>query len=359
MEMAIHKRGSGTTFPRGSVWWIQYFVRGLRVRESTGFTKKADAENLLKQRIGEVAAGLRPGPDKATIADLCSLVLEDHRLRHLRSLQHVEWRYEAHIKPLLGSLLSARFGSSQARQYIEQRRQAGALNSTINREFSYRAPRFPLGCAGGDPPLVHRQPMILKLEEDNARQGFIEQEQYDTLLGEMPTNLKALFVCGYHTGAPKNELRRMQWPQVDFDARLIWLSARQTKGKQARTLPIYGDMELWLRRQQETATGNPYVFHGARGSPVGSHLNGWAEACERVGLAGLLFHDMRRSAVRNMKRAGIQDVVAMKITRHKTRSVFDRYNIVDESDFSGSAEKLESYFAQRKTERAAKLKRVK
>jgi integrase len=231
---------------------IQYFVRGRRVRESTGFTKKADAENLLKQRIGEVAAGLRPGPDKATIADLCSLVLEDHRLRNLPSLQHVEWRYEAHVKPLLGSLLAARLGSSEMRQYIERRRQAGAFNSTINRELAIVRRGIRLG-AQEDPPLVHRQPTIPKLEEDNARQGFIEREQYETLLGEMPTNLKALFVCGYHTGARKNELRRIQWPQVDFDARLIWLSARQTKGKQARTLPVYGDMELWLRRQQETA----------------------------------------------------------------------------------------------------------
>jgi len=143
--MAIHKPGSGTTFPRGSVWWIQYFVRGRRVRESTGLTKKADAENLLKQRIGEVAAGVCSGPATATIADLCSLVLEDHRLRNLRSLQHVEWRYEAHIKPLLGSLLSARFGSSQvvARE---------AIKHTVRSDPSFEMHEPPAGLKGLERP---------------------------------------------------------------------------------------------------------------------------------------------------------------------------------------------------------------
>jgi integrase len=97
----------------------------------------------------------------------------------------------------------------------------------------------------------------------------------------MPADLKALFVCGYHTGARKNELRRIKWPQVDFDAHSIRLTAPQTKGKVARTLPIYGNMEIWLQRQQETATGNPYVFHGKRGFPVDNHMLAWTEACER------------------------------------------------------------------------------
>jgi hypothetical protein len=88
-------------------------------------------------------------------------------------------------------------------------------------------------------------------------------------------------------------------------------------------------------------------------------LLGWAEACERVGLPGLYLHDMRRSAIRNLKRAGVQDVVAIKISGHKTRSVFDRYNIVDEGDLGDASERLEKYFSERKAERAAKLKRIK
>jgi integrase len=198
------------------------------------------------------------------------------------------------------------------------------------------------------------------LAEDNVRQGFLEQDQYERLLEELPANLKALFVVGYHTGARKNELRRIQWPQVDFESGLIRLSAGQTKTKKARTLPIYGDMRRWLERQRETCpAGSVWVFHGAQNRPVDNHLNGWPEACERAGVPGLLFHDLRRSAVRNMKRAGIQDKVAMEITGHLTRSIFDRYNIVDVADLESAGKKLEEYARRRKRERAAPLKRVK
>lgn len=229
--MAMRKRGNGTIYLRGKIWWMQYYVRGRLMQETTGFTPKADAENLLKQRIGEVAAGRRVGPERATIADLCNLVVEDNRMRNLRDARHVEWRYRTHIAPALGCLLASRFGRAQVQNYVAGRRAAGASNATINRELAIVRRGFTLG-AGEDTPLVQRQVVIAALQEDNVRQGFMEQEQYEKLLEELPTNLKALLVCGYHTGARKNELRRMQWSQVDFDGGAIRLAASQTKNEE-------------------------------------------------------------------------------------------------------------------------------
>jgi integrase len=81
---------------------------------------------------------------------------------------------------------------------------------------------------------------------------------------------------------------------------------------------------------------------------VGAHLAGWHEACEAAGVPGLLFHDLRRSAVRNMKRAGNPDKAVMEISGHKTRSVFDRYDIISNEDITSVAQRTEEYLKARK-----------
>src|SRR5277367_5058228 len=164
VSMTIRKRGNGTIYRRGNIWWMQYYVRGRLIQESTGFTDKADAENLLKQRIGDAAAGRHVGPERATIADLCGLVLENNRMRNLRDARHVEWRYKANVAPILGRLPASRFGQAQVRQYVAGRRVAGASNASINRELAIVRRGFRLG-PQEDPPLVHSQPAITVLEE--------------------------------------------------------------------------------------------------------------------------------------------------------------------------------------------------
>lgn len=359
--MGKHTHGNGTVYlPAGrTIWKLAYYLHGRRIIESSGSTDQTEAERQLKVKIGDVASGKAALPGRATISELCALVMDNHRLRELHETKNVQYQIKAHIEPKLGGLRASRFGPAQARQYILQRQAEGASNATINRELAVVRRGFRLGYEA-EPKLVFHIPVIHKLPEQNVRQGFLEPDQYEKLLEELPQNLKALFVCGYHTGARKGELGRIQWPQVDFAAGLIRLSGNQTKNKRPRTLPVYGDMRRWLEHQRNTCPeGCPWVFHGAHKRPVDKHLNGWVDACKRAGMPGLLFHDLRRSAVRNMKRAGLQDLEAMRISGHLTRHIFDRYNIIDEADLAAAGKRLEEYAKKRKQERAAPLQRVK
>jgi hypothetical protein len=133
--MRRRTKGAASLRLRGSTWWITYYVGGRPIADSSGSTDREKAANLLKQRIGESTGGRDVAPEKATIADLCSLVIADYRLRKLRDLKNVEWRYKAHIKPAIGSILAARFGAAQVRAYVAGRRADAASDATINPKF--------------------------------------------------------------------------------------------------------------------------------------------------------------------------------------------------------------------------------
>ncbi|MCE5309682.1 MAG: site-specific integrase [Acidobacteriales bacterium] len=347
-------KGTGSIWQRGRIWWFAYTKNGIRVPESSGSEDRDEAQRQLLVRLGELAAGRDVTPEKATIADLCALVLADYRLRKLRDIATVKWRYEAHIEPAIGSLPTSRFTPRQVRLYVDMRRRESASDATINRELAIIRRAFSLALRE-DPPLVRRAPYILKLEEDNTRQGFIEQGQYLTLRAALPEHLKALLVIGYHCGNRIGELRKLRWSQVDMAAAEIRIERKQAKGKKPRVLPIYGDMHDWLEWQRKRhAPGCDLVFHW-HGKPLGSHLKGWDKACTAAGLNGLHFHDLRRSAVRNMERAGIPRHVAMSISGHRTEAVYRRYDIVVESDLKDAGEKLAAYHKSQRP----KLRRVK
>jgi integrase len=143
----------------------------------------------------------------------------------------------------------------------------------------------------------------------------------------------------------KGELTGIKWPQVDFDAGLITLEKGATKNDDARSVPILkGDMrtlleESWAEREANWPQ-SPWVFSRA-GVAIKDFRTSWEEACKRAGVPELKFHDLRRTAVRNMRRAGVPQVVRMKISGHKTDSMERRYNIVDVDDLSIAKEFME------------------
>ena len=171
----------------------------------------------------------------------------------------------------------------------------------------------------------------------------------------MPDHLKTLLVVGYHCGNRLGELRKLRWLQVDLEAKEIRIERSQAKSKKGRTIPIYGDMLEWLQWQSGRRVDGCDLVFNWNGKPLGSHLKGWDKACLAAECPGLHFHDLRRSAIRNMERAGIPRHIAMQISGHRTEIVYRRYDIVVDADLKAAGEKLAAYHAQQ----APKLLRVK
>jgi integrase len=155
--------------------------------------------------------------------------------------------------------------------------------------------------------------------------------------------LKLLFVIAYHVGLRKGALLRIKWEQVDLASSCIWMQGKKANRKtEPVAVPIYGDMRTYLEMQPRTSE---YLF--ARGLvPIKDFRMSWSLACRVAGVPGLLFHDLRRTAVRNLRRAGVAESVIMKITGHRTRGVFDRYNIADQSDTLEAGKMAEEFLSR-------------
>ena len=153
---------------------------------------------------------------------------------------------------------------------------------------------------------------------------------------------------GYLTGwRSKAESLRLKWHNVDLDGGTVRLDPGTTKNKDGRVIYMFpelqslleGQRQVTLALQRETGCIIQLVFHN-EGRPIVNYYKAWHKACREAGLSGKLPHDFRRTAVRNMVKAGIAERVAMQMTGHKTRSVFDRYHIVSDSDLKEAAQRL-------------------
>jgi integrase len=171
----------------------------------------------------------------------------------------------------------------------------------------------------------------------NARQGFFEEEDLQRVLPHLPDHARNLVEFLYLTGWRSGEAFALQWSDIDWKRQTVFL--RDSKNREPRVFPFkyHPRVEVVLLRQRDLVTRwerahaqlCPWVFHW-RGRRIGKLRRSWQRACRLAGMPGKLIHDFRRTAVRNLIRAGVQQAIAMKITGHKTDSIFRRYLIVDE-----------------------------
>jgi len=365
----------GCIYKRGKTYWIKYYRNGKPFRESTRSHKEADAKKLLKRREGEISQGKIPGIyfDRIKFDELAKDLLLDYKINQKKSLPRVE-RSIKNLKEFFGGFKGTEITSPMIQQYIERKLKCfcrrcnkafdqgsicpfcgsekvkkGAENATINRELSALKRALNLG-ARQTPPKVDRVPFIPMLKERNVRQGFLEHNEYVDLKEALPDYLKPIITFGYKSGWRLSEVLGLTWERVDLKNGIVRMEPGETKNDEGRT--FYLDSELKdifrsLFRERRLDRQNVFIRDG---EPIKGFRKAWLTACKKAKLKGTLFHDLRRTAIRNMVRAGIPEGVAMKISGHKTRSVFERYNIVSDRDLKLATKKQEAYFSEQEKE---------
>ncbi len=334
----------GTIYKREKTWWIKYYQDGKPLFESSKSRRESDAKRLLKKREGEAAIGKLPGVyfDRIRFDELAEDLLLDYRLNGKKTEDKIEMLLRLHLRPFFGGMRVTELNTTKIKAYILHRKDEGAANATINRDLSALKRMLNLG-ARCTPPKVDRVPYIAMLAENNARKGFFEHEEFLAVREALPASYSGFVTFAYKSGWRLSEISGLTWNQVDMKQGIARLEVGETKNKQART--FYLDTELkkvFSEAFRARRLDCPFVFH-RDGEQIKSFKKAWKTACHQVSLDGRLFHDFRRTAVRNMVRAGINERVAMMISGHKTRSVFDRYNIVSEEDLREAARKQETY----------------
>jgi integrase len=225
-------------------------------------------------------------------------------------------------------------------------------SATVNSELAALKRMFNLG-ARSTPVRVERVPYVPMLKEDNVRKGFFEHEEYLAVREVIQEHLKDIVTFGYKTGWRVSEITGLTWGQVDLKEGIVRLEVGETKNDEGRTVFMDNETkEMFQRRWRNRRRPLPWVFLNAkRTDRVKRFTKAWRTACKKAGFPGRLFHDLRRTAIRNMVRAAIPEGVAMKISGHKTRSVFDRYNIVSEADLRRAARQLQDHLETQKVAR--------
>ena len=342
------------------IFYAQFYQNGKQVRVSTGKRVKQEALIELRRLMGRADQGLVPVSElrKITYGQLREALIASYQEKGNRTLYQT-----ADGEETIGGLkaLDTFFGydannagpsvtaitTDTGRVFAKRQLAAGFSTATINRSLACL--RRMLAIAREDGKL-QSVPFIRLLKEPNARKGFITHKQFDELLAVLPRHLRPLIQFLYWCGCRLGEARSIQWEQVNLQERLIRLEADQTKNATARVIPLPSVVAEELSHI-EPKTGTVFDATNLRAE--------WAKACTAVKLGqtkeqesaegnkwqrytGLIVHDLRRSAIRNMVAAGNPENWCMAISGHKTASVFRRYAIVSTADITTAMQRVEA-----------------
>lgn len=315
------------------------------IRKTTGTSNKTLAKQTEKWILEAlIKEKWSPEADRLTFKEMVEDIEIDYIINKRRSGGTLK-TYLKSLSKFFGGMKAQDITEVAVKDYKLKKLEEGLSNDGVNGQLIIL--RRMLNLAKENKKL-HTVPKITLLK-GRIRLGYFTPDEFLALRGCLPDYLKVLVTLAYHTGMRKGEMLSLQWNQVDLVEGKIYLTAEQCKNETPRIIYLRGELLEAMLKQREWVLRNfpmcEYVFT-YDGNRLGYIKRQWKKALAQAGLEGKKLHDFRRTALTNMTRAGIPQIIAQKISGHKTESVFKRYNIVNENDLQNAAEIMANYYSR-------------
>ncbi len=311
-------------------YWVEEGGENKRKRERLGHIPLTQAKRILALKMSNIVerryvAEVKPRVTFDEAANSFLVYSEMRKKSFARDKQLV-----AHLKAFFKVRLLESLTLDSIEEYVKFRRveRPSLSNTTLNREIVCLKTIVNRAVYNGQ--LVRNPISRIKLFKENPRTRTLTTDEYLRLIEHCASHLKPIIMLAYVTGMRFKEVLRLQWNQIDFQNEVIVLAATDTKTQERREVPV--DVELLGLLQQIPRTlGCPFVFT-YKGKPIKRISTAFNRACERAKIENFRFHDLRRCAVTNFRKADVSDDVTMSISGHKTRAVFRSYDAIDRGD---------------------------
>jgi integrase len=362
-----HLPGLGSIYLRGRTWHVEYWRNNVQHRESSHSDHERKAIKLLRQRRDEMARDefIRPKANKVTMGALFDAVVADYARCDNRSSHTLAHRLKP-LRKFFDNIRAAEVTERMLERYKAERLAAGRRKATINRELAVIRRAYKLATRGKDKQVSpNTVPAVEMYPENNAREGFIEYGDFLELVRHLPSPIDDVAWFAYLMGWRREQVLSLGWADINRETGTVIRRAEFNKTKEPSVLAMSESVRAvierrWLTRMVMTPTGPrvcALVFH-REGQPIRDFRRAWKRACIKAGLcetvkgadgtetkrAVALFHDFRRSCVRNLENAGTPRKVAKSITGHITDSVYERYHVVKEEDQRVALARVEASF---------------
>ena len=335
---------------KDKIYWIEFRAYGRRIRERIGPSKLAAETRLfeIKKQINEGNYVNTNKNSSVTLQKLYDWYIQHSKVQENRSYS-IKLIQLKNVLRILGkdTKISA-LSLDTAENYINTRKQEkpanskqGVSNSTINKEIAVLRHMLNLGVEHNK---ISSNPIagVGKLEENNIRERVLTDLEFETLLDSLPDYLKPIVLTAFYEPMRRSEIIDLQWSEVDLLTHpgFIRLSGRRTKNGEPRSIPLHPRVKITLTELPSRFKGG-YVFL-RDGNPIRNFRNAFNRSLKAAGIQDFHFHDLRHCATTNLRRAGNDYGTIMKAGGWKTMSMFDRYNLIDETDLARMKWKEES-----------------